>query len=162
MEFQEVSDFPDRHEKASLENKDLERLMKQTDDVHSGTFRYSDANLGGEVRTSTDNPDSAQSIARAEVFRRDGSSNVVGTARYSIAGGEAKLYGGSVVSQDFGTDDALLSEIGDQARGRGIDRLSVYVPDNDQAAADRWSRQGFQPRNEQDSGLPGQFWEKRL
>jgi hypothetical protein len=162
MAFREVDDNPDGIGTDSFGSSAFESRLKQAEDVRPGTFRYSDSSLGGEVRTSTDNPGSAQSIAQAEVFRRDGSSDVVGTARYSVAGGEAKLYGGSVTAPNYGTEEALLDEIGDQARSQGADRLQVWVPDGDAEAAKRWSAHGFQPSGDRNPGAAGITWEKRL
>lgn len=162
MDYRDANDSPEAGKVESFDRQALERNIKQSEDARPGTFRYSDTHRGGEVRTSTDNSEGAQSQAKAELFRRDGSSVELGTARYSVAGGEAKLYGGSVIAQDYGTEDALLSEVGDQARAQGVDRLSVFVPDGDQTAAQRWSRHGFQPAIERDPGAPGVVWEKRL
>lgn len=162
MDFRHVDESTDAGKVETLDQHALERNIKQAEDAHPGTFRYSDTRLGGEVRTSTDNPQGGQSLAKAEVFRRNGSSDVLGTARYSVAGGEARLYGGSVVAQDYGTEEALLSDIGDQARAQGADRLSVFVPDGDQIATQRWGRHGFYPAQASDPGSRGITLEKLL
>lgn len=162
MDLRDVDDSTDAGKVETLDRRALERNINQVEDARPGTFRCSDARLGGEVRTSTDNPQGAQSLAKAELFRRDGSSDVLGTARYSVAGGEARLYGGSVVAPDYGTEEALLSEIGDQARAQGVDRLSVFVPDGDQTATQRWSSHGFQPAQVRDPDARGITMEKRL
>lgn len=161
MSFREVSDTPEQFEGQSFDRSGLENRLKQAEDVRPGTFRYSDAGLSGEVRTSSENLGSVQSLAKAEVFRRDGTSDVVGTARYSVAGSEARLYSGSMNAQTHGVESALLDEIGQQARAQGTDRLSVWVPDNDTVAAARWSRHGFQSL-ERDPDAAGVTWEKRL
>jgi len=162
MDYRDVADSSDAGKVEPLDRRALERNIKQVEDVRPGTFRYSDTRLDGEVRTSTDNPQGVQSLAKAELFRRDGTSAILGTARFSVSGGEAKLYNGSVVAQDYATEGALLSEIGDQARAQGVDRLSVFVPEGDPTAAQRWSRHGFQPAQERDSGSPGITLEQRL
>lgn len=162
MDYRDTNESPEVGKVESFDRQVLERNIKQAEDTRPGTFRYSDTQRGGEVRTSTDNSKGAQSLAKAELYRRDGRSDVLGTARYSVASGEAKLYGGSVIAQDYGTEEALLSEIGDQARAQGVDCLSVFVPNGDQTAAQRWSRHGFQPALECGSGSPGITLEKRL
>lgn len=162
MDLRDVDDATDAGKVETLDRHELERNIKQVEDARPGTFRYSDTRHGGEVRTSTDNPQGAQSLAKAELFRRDGSSDILGTARYSVAGGEARLYGGSVIAQDYGTEEALLSEVGDQARVQGVDRLSVFVPDGDQTAMQRWGRHGFYPAQASDPGARGITLEKLL
>ena len=93
MEFRDVADKPEMTARDSLDKYALERRLQQAEDVRAGTFRYSNAGLGGEVRTSVEHGGGVHNLAKAEVFRRDGTSDVVGTAQYSIASGEAELKG---------------------------------------------------------------------
>jgi len=132
------------------------------DSARPGTFRYSDAEqLGGEVRTSVPQRGGFYSVAQAEVFRRDGTSDVVGTARYSVAGSEATLDGRTFIAPNHGTEWALLKKVGEQAQAQGADRLRVWVPDGGQDAETRWLRRGFQP-TERDPGARGVHWERPL
>jgi hypothetical protein len=162
MDYRDASDSPEAGNVESFDRQALERNIKQAEDARPGTFRYSDASLGGEIRTSADNASGVQSLASAEVLRSDGSSDVVGTARYSVAGGEAKLYGGSVTAANFGVEEALLDEISQQARSQGADRLQVWVPDNDPDAGQHWGSHGFHRASERDPGGQGAYWDKRL
>ena len=126
------------------------------DSARPGTFRYSDAELGGEVRTSV-----PQRGGFYSVFRRDGTSDVVGTARYSVAGSEATLDGRTFIAPNHGTEWALLKKVGEQAQAQGADRLRVWVSDEDQDTGTRWLRHGFQP-TERDPGARGVHWERPL
>jgi len=117
--------------------------------------------LGGEVRTSVVQEGGLHSVAQAEVFRRDGTTDVAGTVRYTAAGGEATLYGDAFIAANHGTEWALLKEVGEQARAQGADRLRVWVSDDDQDAGTRWLHHGFQP-TERDPGARGVCWERCL
>jgi len=86
---------------------------------------------------------------------------VVGTARYSVAGGEAKLYGEQFNARNPGTESALVKEVSEQARAHGASRLRVWVPDGDSTAERRWQSHGFQPL-ERDPDAQGTHWEREL
>lgn len=162
MDYRDANESSETGKVESFDRQALERNIKQSEDARPGTFRYSDTHRGGEVRTSTDNPSGVQSLASAEVLQRDGSSDVVGTARYSVAAGEAKLYGGSVTAANFGVEEALLDEISQQTRAQGVDRLRVWVPDSDPSAGQHWGSHGFYPAGERHPGAQGSHWEKGL
>lgn len=98
------------------------------DSARPGTFRYSDAELRGEVRTSVPQKGGFYSVTQAEVFRRDGTTDTVGTARYSVAGSEATLYSDALVAPNYAAEGALLQEVSVQARAQGADRLRVWLP----------------------------------
>jgi len=159
MEIRDVSDNPEKMSQDAFDSRALERRVQEAEDVRPGTFRYSDAGLGGEVRTSVDRQGGTYNVAKAEVYRPDGTSEVVGTARYSIAGGEAELQ--SLTAPNHGTESALLKEVGEQARDQGAGRLRVWVPDGDSTAASRWQRHGFQPL-EHDPDARGTHWQREL
>lgn len=161
MEFRDVSDNPEKMSKEAFDSRALERRVQEAEEVRPGTFRYSDAGLGGEVRTSVEQQGGAYNVAKAEVYRPDGTSEVVGTARYSVAGGEAKLHGEQFNARNHGTESALVKEVSEQARAQGAGRLRVWVPDGDSSAASRWQRHGFQPL-ERDPDARGTHWEKQL
>lgn len=152
----DLTDKPDITGQDSLDKSALERRLQE---ARPGTFRYYDMELGGEVRTSMAQEGGLYSIAQAEVFRSDGTSKVVGTARYTIAGGDATLT--HCVANNSGTESALLREVSEQARAQGTNRLRVWIPDDDQGARRRWPRHGFQP-TERDPGAHGVYWERPL
>ena len=161
MRFQDVSDKPETPRPDSLDRRAVEGRIRRAEDARPGTFRYSDAELGGEVRTSVAQEGGLYSVTQAEVFRRDGTSDVVGTARYSVAGSEASLDDRTFIASNYGTEGALLKEVGEQSQAQGADRLRVWVSDDDPGAGTRWLRHGFQPA-ERDPGARGVHWERRL
>jgi GNAT superfamily N-acetyltransferase len=162
MELRDVSEKPEIIGQDSFDKRALERRLQGAEDVRPGTFRYSDAGLGGEVRTSVEREGSLYSIAKAEVFRPDGTGEVVGRARYSVAAGEATLYDDiHFTARNHGAESALLKEVGEQAKAQGADRLRVWVRDGDSAAERRWLSHGFQP-TERDPGARGVHWERPL
>lgn len=162
MAFREVDDNPDGIGADSFGSSAFESRLKQAEDVRPGTFRYYDPNLHGEVHTSTDSPGGVRSVAKAELYQRNGSSASVGELRYSVAGGEAEIRGDFVRTPNHGVENALLDEVSQQARAQGIDRLRVWVPDGDTDAAKRWNTHGFLPTGERDPGAAGSYWENRL
>ena len=93
--------------------------------------------------------------------RPDGTSDVVGTARYTVAAGEATLDGTSFTAPNYGTESALLSEVSEQARAQGADRLRVWAPDGDSFAERRWQLHGFQP-TERDPHARGIYWDRPI
>jgi hypothetical protein len=159
MEFQDMSEKPEITGQDSFDSRALERRLQDAEDVRPGTFRYSDAELGGEVRTSVEREGGIYNIAKAEEFRRDGTHEVVGRARYSIAGGEATLYDDQFTAPNHGTESALLKEVSEQARAQGADRLRVWVRDGGSVAERRWLSHNFQP-TERDPNAQGVFWER--
>ncbi len=159
MEIRDVSEKLEIAGQDSFDSRALERRLQQSEDVRPAKFRYSDAGLGGEVCTSVEREGGLYSIAKAEVFRRDGTHEVVGRARYSEAGGEATLYDTHFTARNNGTESALLSEVSEQARAQGANRLRVWVPDDDPTAERRWLSHGFQP-TERDPNARGVHWER--
>jgi len=161
MEFRDATDKPEITGQDSLDRQALERRVQEAEDVRPGTFRYSDAGLGGEVRTSVDRQGGTYNVAKAEVYRPDGASEVGGTARYSVAGGEAKLHGEQFNARNHSTESALVKEVSEQARAQGAGRLRVWVPDGDSTAESRWQSHGFQPL-ERDPDAQGTHWERQV
>ncbi len=161
MELKESTDKPKITDQDTNDKIELQRKLYEVSEARPGTFRYSDIELGGEVWSSAEDQESLQPIAKAEVFRRDGSSEVVGTVRYSVAGDEARIYPGAFNARNHGTEWALLSEVSEQARARGTTRLRIWVPDGDPAAEQRWQAHGFQPIG-RNPGAAGVDWEKPL
>ena len=159
MEIRDVSEKPEITGQDSFDSRSLEQRLQQAEDVRPGTFRYSDAGLGGEVRTSVEREGGVYNVAKAEVFRRDGTHEVVGTARYSVAGGDATLYDTQFSARTHGTESALLKEVTEQARAQGADRLRVWVRDGDSVTEQRWLSHNFQP-TERDPNARGVFWER--
>ena len=159
MEIRDVSEKPEITGQDSFDSRALERRLQQAEDVRPGTFRYSDAGLGGEVRTSVAQEGGLYSIVKAEVFRLGGTSDVVGTARYTVAAGEATLDGESFAAPSHGTESALLSEVSEQARAQDAERLRVWVRDGDSFAERRWQLHGFQP-TERDPHAQGVYWDR--
>jgi hypothetical protein len=159
MEFRDLTDKPENTSQDSLEKPALERRLQEARPARPGTFRYSDAELGGEVRTSVGREGGVHAIAQAEVFRPDGTSETVGTARYSISGGDATLDSTHFVAPNYGTESALLSEVSKQAREQGASRLRVWVADDDPGSAQRWQSHGFQP-TERAPQAAGTHWER--
>jgi hypothetical protein len=87
--------------------------------------------------------------------------SALGTAEYSVAGGEATLYDTRFTAPNYGTESALLKEISEQARAQGADRLRVWVQDGDSVAERRWLSHNFQP-TERDPNARGVFWEQHV
>jgi hypothetical protein len=161
MEFQDLTDKSEITKRDSLDRLALERRLQEAEPARPGTFRGFDAELGGEVHTSVAREGGMYALAQAEVFHRDGTSEIVGKARYSIAGGEATLDSTCFTAPNYGTETALLSEIRDQARAQDASRLRVWIPDGDPAIAHRWQSHGFLPA-ELDAGAAGVYWERPM
>lgn len=161
MEFQDLTDKPEIAKRNSMDKLALERRLQEAEPARPGTFRYSDSELGGEVRTSVVREGGMYATARAQLFHRDEMPKIVGTARYSIARGEATLDSTDFIAPNYGTETALLSEIRDQARAQGASRLRVWIPDGDPAIAHRWQSHGFLPA-EHDPGAAGVYWERPM
>lgn len=100
-------------------------------------------------------------LAQPEVFHRDGTSEIVGTSRYSILDGEARLDSGHFFARTYGVESALLKEVGELARAQGAGRLLVWVPDGEALEAQRWQSHGFHP-GERNPGAAGVDWERPL
>ena len=157
----DLTDKPDITGQDSLDKSVLERRVRKAEEARPGTFRYYDTELGGEVRTSVAQEGDLYSVTQAKVFRPDGTSNVVGTARYTVAGNEATLDNTHFIASSHGVESGLLKEVSEQARAQGANRLRVWVPDDDQGTGTRWLRHGFQP-TERDPGARGVHWERPL
>jgi hypothetical protein len=128
----------------------------------SDTFRCSNSDLGGEVRTSTAQEGELHSIAKAEVHRRNGTSDEVGRARFSVTDDEATLaHDDFSITPAYDTDPALLSEVSEQSRAQGAQSLRVWVRDGESHAEERWRHHGFLP-GERDPGAAGVHWRKPL
>jgi GNAT superfamily N-acetyltransferase len=160
MEFRDAAEKLEIAGQDSIDSRALERRLREAEDARPGTFRHSDVELGGEVRTSVAQEGGLYNVAKAEVFRPDGTSDAVGTARYSVAGGEATLDGSTFIAPNHGTESALLSEVSERARAQGADRLRVWVPDGD-PAEQRWQSHGFLPA-ERAPNARGVYWERRV
>ena len=154
MTHEDELEQPERAQPEALDGRALDNRLL-------GTFRYSDQGLGGEVRTSVPQDGGIYSEAQAEVYRRDGSVDTVGTARYSIAGDSATVHNYPFVAANEGVKHALVSEISEQARARGATRLQGWAPDGDQDAVKRWQSLGFQP-TQRAPGASGVYWERPI
>lgn len=162
MEIRDVTEKPEIAGQDSFDSRALERRLQQAEDVRSGKFRYFDAGLDGEVRTSVVREGGLYSIVKAELFQDGTPICDLGKARYSVAGGEATLYDDvSFNARNHGTESALLSEVSEQARAQGANRLRVWVRDGDSVAERRWQSHGFQPteRYPQASGI---YWDRPI
>jgi hypothetical protein len=144
-----------------LGKESLNRRMTDAADARPGRFRYSDSGLGGEIRTTSEGRGGVRALATAAVFRPDGSSDTVGTVRYRVAGGEARLQPDTLTAPNYGVEGALLQEVGQQAQMQGANRLWVWVPDGNGDAANRWQCHGFHS-TERNPGASGVNWEKPL
>lgn len=125
------------------------------------TFRHSDSELGGEVRTSATDRGGLYETAWAEVKGRDGTTDAVGSARFTVAEGEATLDHDHFIASNGGTEWALLREVSERATEQGAQSLRVWVRDNDPQAEQRWQLRGFQP-GQRDPGAAGVYWQKPL
>lgn len=149
MRVDDISDRPESPADRSSDSLDLERRLQQAGDVRAGTFRHSDTELGGEVRTSAIQAETCRSetvvqhetvewsrltMVQAEVYRPDGTSDVAGTARYAVSDDAAIVQGDWFIASNYGVESALLNEIDEQARAQGLKRLLVWVPDGDPGA----------------------------
>jgi GNAT superfamily N-acetyltransferase len=161
MESHDLTERPEITNRDALDRRALERKLQEADVARPGTFRYSDAKLGGEVRTSVVREGGRYDVAQAEVFRRNDTPRVVGRAPYTIADGEAKLRSTEVKAANYGVETALLNEVSERARAQGVDRLRIWVPDDDPSQAYRWQNHGFHP-GERDPGAAGVSWERPL
>ena len=161
MEFHNLQDKPELTDSGSIDKANLNRRMTDATDARPGTFRYSDSSLGGEIRTTSEGQGSVRALATATVFRPDGSSDTVGTVRYSVAGGEAKIHPDTLTAPNYGVEGALLDEVGQQAQMEGVNRLRVWLPDGNKDAENQWLGHGFHS-TERDPGARGVDWEKPL
>jgi hypothetical protein len=154
-------DFGEILEKGGSGGNLMADRIGEAREVEPATFRYSDAGLGGEVRTRTVSEGGIYSRAEAEVVNRSGEHKTVGTALYKVDGTDAYLAPDRVYASNYGVESALLSEVGQTARAQGADRLNVWVPDGDTSAEDRWRIQGFQP-GARNPGAAGVHWQRPL
>jgi hypothetical protein len=161
MTYENRLERPDQVQPDAVDGRVLDNCLQDAADVRPGTFRYSDQGLGGEVRTSVPQDGGISSVAQAEVYRRDGSVDTVGTARYSVAGDSATIHNQPFVAANEGVKNALVSEISEQARARGATRLQGWAPDGDTDAVQRWQRLGFQP-TQRAPDAPGVFYERPI
>jgi GNAT superfamily N-acetyltransferase len=174
MELRDITDKPEDSGTDSFDKLALERRLQRAKDVApaegdppdgdddpSATFRYYDMDLRGEVRTSVSQEGGLYNVAQAQLFREGTPIDVVGTARYSVAGGEATLDHTTFNAPNHGTEWALLKEVSERARAQGAGRLRVWVPDGDATAERRWLSHGFQPA-ERDPNAGGVHWELRV
>lgn len=161
MDIENHIERPEGAQAEAFDRRSLDNRLQEAADVRPGTFRYSDQGLGGEIRTSVPQDGGIYSVAQAEVFRRDGSVETVGTARYSVAGDAATVHNQPFSYRNEGVKNALLSEISEQARARGATRLQGWAPDSDPDAAARWQRLGFQP-TQRAPGASGVYFERPI
>jgi hypothetical protein len=161
VEFRNLHDVAELTDSGSLDKASLNRRMTDATDARPGTFRYSDSNLGGEVRTTSEGTSSIRPLAVATVFRPDGSSDTVGTVRYSVAGGEARIRPDTLTAPNYGVEGALLDEVGQQAQMEGVNRLRVWMPDGNKVAENQRLGHGFHSTG-RDPGARGVDWEKPL
>lgn len=155
----DLTDKPKITGQDSLDKSALERRVRKAEEAQPDTFRYYDMELGDNVHISVAREGGLYSIAQAEVFSGDSTSELVAWVKYTVAGDEATL-----VDTRFATpwiDSALLRKVSEQARAQGANRLRVWVPDDDQVTRTRWLRRGFQP-TERDPGARGIYWERPL
>ncbi len=157
MEFRDVSEKPEITGQDSFDSRALERRLQQAEEVQPSKFPYYDVELGGEVHTSVAREGGLYNVAQAELFQDGAPIRVLGTAEYSVAGGEATLY--DTYAPNHGTESALLSEVSEQARAQGADRLRVWVQDGDSVVEQRWLSHNFQPM-ERDPNAQGVHWER--
>ncbi len=130
-----------------------DRLQVQA--TWTGVYRSCDSNLSDEPRRTIENTAVAKSAAISTLYAKNGSLAPTEKAHLSVADGEARLCEGLLVAPDHATEDALLSKVGDQAPAKVVDRLSVFVPDDNQSTGRPWSRHDFQPMTDRDPGLSG-------
>ena len=161
MTYENRMERPEQVQPEPLDGRALDNRLQEAADVRPGTFRYSDQELGGEVRTSVPQDGGISSVAQAEVYRRDGSVDTVGAARYSVSGDSATIYNQPFVYANEGVKNALVSEISDQGRAKGATRLQGWAPDGDQDAVKRWQSLGFQP-TQRAPGASGVYWERPI
>lgn len=143
----------------ALDKADLEQKIQEANEER-GTFRAYDMNQNGEIRTTTSGSEGLYPEAQATLYGRDGEVRPVGTARYSIEMDEAKIYPDSFQTSDSQTENALLSEVSEQAQAQGVDKINVWVKDEG-GDPQRWARHNFHP-TDRDPGAKGVFWQKRI
>lgn len=165
MADNEIWERPEAPKSGSVDRAQLNRRVETAQDVQplaeQDTFRYSDAVLRGEVRTNTVNTAAMEQLAVANVHRRDGTTDTVGTLRYRMEPNVVVLQGDGMIASSYGVESALLTEVSQNARAHGIDRMRVWAPDGDSAAQKRWALHGFQPEP-RDPGAAGQHWGKPI
>ncbi len=143
----------------ALDKADLEQKIAQANQER-GTFRSYDMKQNGEIRTTTSGKDSLFPEAQATFYGRNGEIRPSGSARYSIEMDEAKIYPDRFQASDLQTENALMSEISDNAQAQGVNKLTVWVKD-DGGDPQRWILHNFHP-TERDPGVSGVFWRKDL
>lgn len=161
MTYENSMERPAQVQPEALDGRALDNRLQEAADARPGTFRYSDQGLGGEVRTAVPRDGGIYSEVQAEVYRRDGSVDTVGTARYSVAEDSATIHNQPFGAANEGVKNALVSEISEQARARGATRLQGWAPDGDMDAVQRWQRLGFQPV-QRAPGAAGVYWERPI
>jgi len=161
MIYESKIEQPEQAQPETIDSRALEKRVQEAVEARPGTFRYFDKVLGGEVHTSVWRQGDIWTGVKAEVYRRDGSVQTVGTARYSVSGEGATIHNQPFVYANEGVKNALLSEISEQARARGATRLQGWAPDGDTDAAQRWQRLGFQP-SQRAPGASGVFYERPI
>lgn len=165
MAANEIWDRPEAPRSGGADRAQLNHRVEAAQDAqpHSeqGTFRYSDAALRGEVRTNTMNTAAMEQLAVANVHRQDGTTDTVGTLRYRMEPNVVVLQGDGMIASSHGVESALLTEVSQNVRAHGIDRMRVWAPDGDSAAQKRWALHGFQPEP-RDPGAAGQHWGKPI
>lgn len=176
MRYTELSDEPEFPTRRHSDDLGMERRIQEAGNIQAGTFRYFDPELDGEVHTSAIQAETYRServiqretvewsrltMVQAEIYQRDGTLRIAGTACYSISGDAAIVQGDRFIASSYGVESALLSEIQERACAYDLKRLLVWVPDEDADAAIRWQSHGFQP-TQRLPGAPGVYWEKPL
>ncbi len=157
----ELPEYMDNLEMSSknLDKADLEQKVEQANQ-EKGTFRSYDIKQNGEIRTTTSGKDSLFPEAQATFYGRNGEIRPSGSARYSFEMDEAKIYPDRFQASDPQTENALMSEISDNAQAQGVNRLTVWVRDEG-GDPQRWMRHNFHP-TERDPGASGIFWKKNI
>lgn len=61
-----MTDKPEITATDSFDSRVLEQKLQEAENVRPATFRYSDAGLGGEVRTSVEQQGGAYNVAKTE------------------------------------------------------------------------------------------------
>lgn len=143
----------------ALDKADLEQKIEQANQER-GTFRSYDMKENGEIRTTTSGKDSLFPEAQATFYGRNGEVRPSGSARYSIEMDEAKIYPDRFQASDLRTENALMSEISDNAQAQGVNKLTVWVKDEG-GDPPNWIRSNFHP-TARNPGASGVFWQKDL
>lgn len=160
-EIWEASEAP----RPGAERAQLNRRIDSAQDVappaEQGAFRYSDASLGGEVRTKTEGADALRQLTVAELHTRDGATKTVGTVTSRMEPDVVTVDGDSMIAPNYGVEDALLSEVSQNARAHGIHEMRVWMPGGDATSASKWQSHGFHLEKPM-PGAHGQHFSKRI